>query len=107
MAMVTVEHETRQEKVDVDKWLPGEHFVGLHRLDFWGLDRAARVEMLRVLQTLEEMDRSGVTFLMNRFRERTRLTFWCSCRLGARGQLSDDRKCHSDARAPRYLDLSS
>ena len=57
MAMITVEHETRQEKVDVDEWLPGEHFVGLRPPDFWGLDRAGRVEMPRVLQTLKEMDR--------------------------------------------------
>ena len=57
MAMVTIEHETRQEKVDVDEWLPGEHFAGSHPLDFWELDRAGRVEMLRVLQTLAEMDR--------------------------------------------------
>ena len=33
-----------------------EHFVGLHPLDLWELDRAGRVEMLRVLHTLAQMD---------------------------------------------------
>jgi len=39
------------------KCLPEEHLVQLHPLDFQGLDRAGRVEMPRVLQTLKEMDR--------------------------------------------------
>jgi hypothetical protein len=79
MAMVTVEHETLFARLDIGKCLPGEHFVELHPLDYWELD----------------------------IRKRMRLTFWFSCRLGGRGQLSDDRRCHSDAQAPRYLDLSS
>jgi hypothetical protein len=52
MAMVRVEHETLFAQLDIGKCLPGEHFVELHPLDYWGLDRAGRVEMLRVLQTL-------------------------------------------------------
>ena len=57
MAMVTVERETLFDQLDIGKCLPGEHLVELHPLDFWGLKRAGRVEMLRVLQTLAEMDR--------------------------------------------------
>jgi hypothetical protein len=79
MAMVTVEHETLFAQLDIGKCLPREHFVELHPLDYWGLH----------------------------IRKRMRLTFWFSCRLGDRGQLSDDRRCHSDAQAPPYLDLSS
>jgi hypothetical protein len=78
MAMVRVEHETLFAQLDISKCLPGEHFVELHPLDYRGLDICKRM----------------------------RLTFWCSCRLGGRGQLSDDRRCHSDAQAPPYLDLS-
>jgi hypothetical protein len=55
MAMVTVEHETRQEKVD--EWLPENTSSGYIHWTSGKLDRAGRVEMLRVLQTLAEMDR--------------------------------------------------
>jgi hypothetical protein len=79
MAMVTVEHETLFTPLDIGKCRPGEHFLELHPRDYRGLD----------------------------IRKRMRLTFWCSYRLAGRGQLSDDRRCHSDAQAPPYLDFSS
>ena len=87
----------------------GEHFVELRPLDSWTLDRAGRVEPLRVLHLWKWIGAtgSGVSFFMNRFRKLMRLTSWCFYLLGARGQLSDDRRYQSDAQAPQYLDLSS